>query len=121
MVTNNYFYCKNGCGQLIKFDDGFVSKTGQKIPLGENELPHECPKSPFILKNNMERKQTQRQIIQKNNKTDIIFEPASKIRDRDLIDNARNYFEELKRKLIHYTVDDLIVRGKEKGEVVSSI
>jgi hypothetical protein len=51
--TNNhiseqkYIYCRNDCGARITFSDNAISKGCRKIPLQENGLPHNCPKSKF--------------------------------------------------------------------------
>jgi hypothetical protein len=43
----DYIYCKNNCGAKITFSDNAISKSGKKIPLQENGLPHDCPKKPY--------------------------------------------------------------------------
>lgn len=47
---NDYIYCRNDCGARITFSNNAISRNGRKIPLQENGLPHNCPKSPFIRK-----------------------------------------------------------------------
>jgi hypothetical protein len=43
----NYIYCRNDCGARITFSNNAISRNGRKIPLQENGLPHNCPKSRF--------------------------------------------------------------------------
>jgi hypothetical protein len=43
----NYIYCGNNCGAKITFSDNVTSKSGRKIPLQENGLPHDCPYSSY--------------------------------------------------------------------------
>lgn len=39
------FYCRNGCGKKIYFDDKIRSKSGKPIPQEDPEdISHECPK-----------------------------------------------------------------------------
>jgi hypothetical protein len=43
----NYIYCRNDCGARITFSNNAISRNGRKIPLQENGFPHNCPKSSY--------------------------------------------------------------------------
>jgi hypothetical protein len=40
-------YYRNDCGARITFSNNAISRNGRIIPLQENGLPHNCPKSHF--------------------------------------------------------------------------
>lgn len=47
-------YCRNNCGVEIGFDSR-KSKSGKSIPIEIGSgLPHQCPKSPYVLQQKQE-------------------------------------------------------------------
>jgi hypothetical protein len=108
MITReqNYIYCRNNCGAKITFSDNANAKSGKKIPLQENGLPHDCPKNPYNqykIKNinlNLEQKVTaaQKQVIQK-------------IDEYKLVEDFRSQIANANTKLSEYHLE-LVVKGK---------
>jgi hypothetical protein len=47
MSTQRRMACNKGCGILIHFDDSHVSQSGKKIPLEDDNEPHQCPNSNY--------------------------------------------------------------------------
>ena len=70
------FYCRNGCGKKIYFDDKIRSKSGKPIPQEDPEdVSHECPKRINHYKKTPVQTFGQQYNIQKNqNKDEYDFE-----------------------------------------------
>jgi hypothetical protein len=104
MTSNNYVYCKNGCGQLVKL--GNAPLTGKKVLLGENGTPHYCPNRPAIDKQKS-----------KLLKYPVTFERASDLRDRELIERSYVQIDKINRLLIHSRLEIIIMpKGQSRGD-----
>jgi hypothetical protein len=104
MTSNNYIYCRNGCGQLIKL--GNASLTGKKILLGENGIPHNCLNRPAIDKQESELR-----------KYPVTFERASDLRDRELIERSYVQIDEINRLLMHCRLEIIVMpKGQTRGD-----
>jgi hypothetical protein len=102
MTSNNYVYCRNGCGQKVKL--GNASPTGRKMLLGENGIPHNCPNRPALDKQKSEL----------GNRV-VTFDRASDLMDTELIQRSRVQINEINRQLIHSRLE-IIVWPKAKPE-----
>ena len=105
MTSNNYVYCSNGCGQLVKL--GNASLTVQKISLSKNGIPHNCPNTPYKGRQESELR-----------KYPVTFERASDLRDRDLIERSYVLIGKINKQLIHSRLE-IIVRPKAKPEITA--
>jgi hypothetical protein len=88
------------CNQKITFSKTVDSKNGKMIPLDRDGIPHNCPNRPAIDKQESELR-----------KYPVIFERASDLRDRELIERSYVQISEINRHLIHSRLE-IIVRPK---------
>lgn len=104
MTSNNYVYCRNGCGQLIKL--GNASLTGKKMLLDEKGIPHICPNRPATYKQESELR-----------KYPVTFERASDLRDRELIERSYVQIDKINGLLIHSRLEIIVMpKGQTRGD-----
>jgi hypothetical protein len=107
MTTNNYTYCRNRCGQLVRVSSD--SLTGKKILLNENGVPHNCPKRSSKGRQESELR-----------KYPVTFERASDLRDRELIKRSCVQIGEINRQLIHSRLKIILrPKGQIRGDTLN--
>ena len=95
-MLSRFVECRYGCGQKVTFDENFISKSGKKIPIGENERAHDCPKT----QHNMKKHQGQQHQDRRAHGLNLTSTPV----DEEVIRNSRFYIEGVNKRLTEHTI-----------------